>query len=100
MTSREYARTWRSFGVNNDAVCPVCGLLYVRRFDEDRRIHCARHREVLQVYEPKPDPRLAVLYGEHGAFVPLDSHSPRWLRNRLTGMATMFRRELPGRYDS
>ena len=50
---------------------------------------------MLQVYAPKPDPRRAVLYGEHGAFVPLDSHSPRWLRNRLTGMATMFRRELP-----
>jgi hypothetical protein len=60
----------------------------------------ACHREVLCVYEPKPDPRLAVFYGDHGAFVPLDSHSPGWLRNRLTGMATMFRRELPGRFNS
>jgi hypothetical protein len=89
--NRGYARTWWPW-LDHSEAWPVCGLMYVRESEEDRRIHCARHREVLQVYEPKPDPRLAVLYGEHGAFVPLDSHSPRWLHNRLTGMATMFRR--------
>jgi hypothetical protein len=26
--------------------------------------------------------------------VPLNGHSPRWLRNRLESMAMMFRREL------
>jgi hypothetical protein len=44
---------------------------------------------VLQIYEPQPDPRLVALYGEHGAFVPVHDHSPRWLRNRLAGMATI-----------
>jgi hypothetical protein len=33
------------------------------------------------------------LYAEHGAFVPIGSHSQLRLRNRLEGMATMFRRE-------
>jgi hypothetical protein len=28
---------------------------------------------VLQIYETQPDPRLAALHGEHGAFVPVDS---------------------------
>ena len=46
-------------------------------------------KKVLQIYEPQPDPRLVALYGEHGAFVPVHDHSPRWLRNRLAGMATM-----------
>jgi acetyltransferase ESCO-like protein len=75
-------------------MCPVCGLLYVRELEEDRRVHRARHREVLQVYEPKPDPRLSALYAEHGNFMPLDSRSPHWLRNRLGSMAMMFQREL------
>jgi hypothetical protein len=91
-TDREYATTWRSRSCGCPA--PVCGLEYVRESEEDRRIHRARHRQVLKVYEPKPDLRLAVLYREHGAFVPVDSRSPRWLHNRLEGMAKMFRREL------
>src|SRR6516165_82058 len=92
---QEYARTWRSrmLGHWEERRCPVCGLLYVRESENDRRVHRSRHRQVLQVYEPKPDLRLAALYAEHGAFVPLDSRSPRWLCSRLGGMATMFRRE-------
>lgn len=87
---RHYARLWR----NGHDGCPVCGLEYVRESEADRRIHRARHRKVLQVYEPKPDPVLAAHYAAHGTFLPLDSRSPLRLRNRLEGMAIMFRREL------
>jgi hypothetical protein len=68
--------------------------LYVREDEDDRRLHRSRHRKVLQVYEPKPDPKLTELYAIHGAFVPIDQTSQRALRNRLENMATMFRREL------
>jgi hypothetical protein len=58
---REYARTWQSWMIGSweELRCPVCGLLYVRESEADRRVHRSRHRQVLQVYEPKPDPRLA-----------------------------------------
>ena len=88
--SRDYATTWDYY---DDEACPVCGLNYVRESEGDRRVHRARHRKVLQVYEPKPNPQLAALHAKHGIFVPLDDGSPRWLRKRLEGMATMFRRE-------
>jgi hypothetical protein len=91
---REYARTWRSWIGDSEFRCAVCGLVYARESENDRRVHRSRHRQVLQVYEPKPDPRLAALYIEHGPFIPIDDHSPRWLCNRLDGMAKMFRREL------
>lgn len=48
-----YARTWQAWPC--DRSCPVCGLTYVRESEEDRRLHRARHRKVLQVYEPKPE---------------------------------------------
>jgi hypothetical protein len=91
---QEYARTWQALGYCIPPCCPVCGLNYAREVEEDRRVHRSRHRQVLRVYEPKPNLRLAALYAEHGVFVPLDSRSPRWLRGRLDGMAIMFRREL------
>jgi hypothetical protein len=86
---REYARTlWgRHYG------CTVCGLEYVHASEDDRRVHRAQHREVLQVYEPKPDSEL----DGRGPFLLIDSNSSRRLRKRLAGMARMFQREL--RYD-
>jgi hypothetical protein len=99
-TEREYARAWRTWRQSERlradgwVECSICGFGYVRGSEEDQRIHRARHREVLRVYEPKPLPTLAALYREHGAFVPVHSYSPRWLRNRLAGLATMFRREV------
>jgi hypothetical protein len=92
MPARDYAKAWRAY--NGGDGCPTCGLMYVRESEEDRRLHRSRHRKVLQVYEPKPDPRLADLHAKHGAFVPIANASPRALRNRLEDMATMFRREL------
>jgi hypothetical protein len=59
-----------------------------------QREHRSHHRKVLQVHEPKPDPRLVTLYREHGTFVPVPSRSPHWLRSRLAGLATMFQHEL------
>ena len=84
---------WPGWHALDDDTCLVCGLTYVRELEQDRRLHRSRHRKVVQVYEPKPDADLAALYAEHGAFVPIGSHSPLRLRNRLVGMATMFRRE-------
>jgi hypothetical protein len=85
---REYARMWQgSYAYRG---CAVCGLEYVVGSEEDRRIHRSRHREVVRVYEPKPDADLV----EHAPFLLIDSDSPRRLRKRLAGMATMFRREL------
>jgi hypothetical protein len=73
--------------------CPVCGLAYVQESEEDRRIHRSRHRQVLNIYHPKPDAALAARFAQQGAFLPIHRQSPRWLRNRLQNMATMFRRE-------
>lgn len=89
---RHYARQWMMNA--HECCCPVCGLLYVKDSENDRRIHRARHRKVLQVYEPKPMAALAACYAKHGSFLQLDSHSPRLLRQRLADMAMMFRREL------
>jgi hypothetical protein len=89
---RHYARQlWGWRGLHG---CPVCGLEYVSECEEDRREHRVRHRKILQVYEPKPMPALAALYGEHGAFVPVTRRTPQPLRLRLEGMAMMFKREL------
>ena len=87
--SRDYARTWQALGYCIPPCCPVCGLNYAREVEEYRRVHRSQHRQVLRVYEPKPNLRLAALYAEHGAFVPLNSRSPRWLRGRLDGMASL-----------
>jgi zinc-finger of acetyl-transferase ESCO len=90
---RDYARLWASW-CDHGKACPVCGLTYVRELESDRRLHRARHRKVLQVYEPKPVPLLETLHAQYGEFVPVNEQSPRSLRNRLEGMATMFQREL------
>jgi zinc-finger of acetyl-transferase ESCO len=83
---REYARTlWgRDYG------CAVCGLEYVARSEDDRRVHRSRHREVLRACEPKPDLELV----GRGPFLRIDSNSPRRLRKQFAGMARMFQREL------
>ena len=67
--NREYATSWACWDGAYDGPdlsrCRVCGLTYVR------------HRQVLRVYEPRPDPQLAVA---NGPFVPLDPCSPRRAR--------------------
>jgi hypothetical protein len=64
----QYARQPR---YDDFCICAVCGFLYAPEDKSDQRKHGAYHRKVLQVYEPKPNPRLSALYGEHGAFVPI-----------------------------
>jgi len=88
---RHYAKLWNRY-LDNDA-CPTCGLSYVREIEENRRAHRARHRQVLQVYEPKPVPSLAKLYAKHGTFVPVDYRTPLALRRRMENMGLMFKRE-------
>jgi hypothetical protein len=75
-------------------VCPVYGFRYVPELKEERRIHRARHRQTLNTCDPKPHPALASHYAQTGAFLAIHGKSPRWLRNRLQNMATLFRREL------
>jgi hypothetical protein len=95
MSKVEYAREWRSFRYGDDPDrCPVCGLAYCPDSVKDRRTHNKRHKQVLDVYEPKPHPALAQRFATDGPFLCVNHSSPLWLRRRLAAMAQMFQCEL------
>jgi hypothetical protein len=87
--AKKYWRPQHQYQI--DGSCPVCGC---HETTENFREHQRWHDEVVRIYEPVPMPALAALYTEHGALVPLFESSPRTLRNRLDGIAKMFRCEV------
>jgi hypothetical protein len=92
---QHYAQQWKSFRYLDDPDrCEVCGLNYCHDSARDRRDHNKRHKQVLDVYEPKPHPELAQRFAADGPFLRIEHSSPLWQRRRLAGMAKMFQREL------
>jgi GNAT superfamily N-acetyltransferase len=91
MPGRPYARDF--YKRWDDGACPVCNLTYVRELPEDRRIHRSFHRNVVEVFEPKPNALVARFYRKHGQFIPVREHTARPLRRRLANISRVFKRE-------
>ncbi|WP_454624850.1 GNAT family N-acetyltransferase [Bradyrhizobium cenepequi] len=93
MAQRPYAMEFFKRPEAFDGTCPVCNMTYVKEEPDDRRIHRAFHREIVDVFEPKPSITLAKLYARHGQVVPVrwDSASP--IRRRLANMSRVFKKE-------
>jgi hypothetical protein len=82
MTQRPYAMEFYKDPDRHEGVCPVCNMLYVKELLEDRRIHRAYHRSVVDVFEAKSNITLAKLYSRDGQLVPVRWDSPRPLSTR------------------
>jgi RimJ/RimL family protein N-acetyltransferase len=93
MAQRPYAMEFYKDPQRFEGTCPVCNMLYVKELAEDRRIHRAFHRSVVDVFEPKPSVTLAKLYSCHGQLVPVRWDSPQPLRRRLASLSRVFKRE-------
>lgn len=91
MPSRQYAREF--YKRWNEGACPICNLTYVRELPEDRRFHRSFHRNVVEVFEPRPNAGMASLYRKHGQFIPVREYSARSLRRRLANISRVFKRE-------
>ena len=91
MPDRHYAREF--FDLWDEGACPVCNLTYVEDEPDDRRIHLRCHRAVVNVFEPKPYPRIAKLFAKYGRFIPVTMISSLALRRRVFRMGLAFMRE-------
>jgi GNAT superfamily N-acetyltransferase len=91
LPDRHYAREF--FDRWDEISCPVCNLCYAEGEPEDERIHLRCHRAVINVFEPKPYPRIAKLYANHGRFIPVTMISALALRRRVFRMGRAFMRE-------
>jgi hypothetical protein len=93
MAQRAYAMEFFKRPETFEGSCPVCNMLYVKEEPDDRRIHRAHHRVVVDVFEPKPSAILAKLHARHGWIVPVRCDSPRPIRRRLVNISRIFKRE-------
>ncbi|WP_172789545.1 MULTISPECIES: hypothetical protein [Bradyrhizobium] len=91
MDERHYAREF--FDRWDDGACPVCNLTYVESEPDDQRTHLRCHRAVVNVFEPKPYPRIAKLFAAHGRFIPVTIISSLALRRRVFRIGRAFLRE-------
>jgi hypothetical protein len=93
MAPRAYAMEFFKRPEAFEGTCPVCNMLYVKEEPDDRLIHRAYHREIVDVFEPKPSVTLAKLFTRHGQLVPVHSHSPQPIRRRLARISRVFKKE-------
>lgn len=93
MAQRPYAMEFFKRPESFEGTCPVCNMTYVKEERGDHRIHRAYHREIVDVFEPKPSITLAKLYARHGQVVPVRRDSAQPIRRRLANISRVFKKE-------
>jgi hypothetical protein len=93
MSQRHYAAEFFKQPDRFEDSCPVCNMTYVRAEPQDRLFHRSYHRDIVNVFEPKPSTTLAKQYGRHGQLVPVRQDSPQTLRRRLANISRVFKKE-------